>query len=97
MAAVRHGPQGGVIHPDSDDPVERGIKEILTAPTFAAVDHSKTYAAELAVEALKPWGDRTIGIVGTASMSYFFHEFLSLGLIFFLRLFIRDEQAENIV
>jgi Xaa-Pro aminopeptidase len=79
MTAVRHGPQGGVIHPGPDDQEERGIKEILTAPTFAAVDHTKTYAAELAVKALKPRGDRTIGLVGTVSMPYPFLAFLKNG------------------
>lgn len=54
----------------------RGVKNRLTAPYFRSLYYSNTYDAELAVEALKNKKDAKIGLVGKATMSAVFYEYL---------------------
>lgn len=81
MIAVRHGPWRKTTVPP-DDPVNRGVGRLITAPTFAAADFTRHYHADLVAEELKTRGCRTIGVVGTGSMSYAFLDHLkSSGLL----------------
>lgn len=80
MTLVKHGPEGGKLTPATADAVNRGVKQVLTAPTFASVDNTKTLAAELAVESLKTRKDNTIGLVATSSMPYPFLNYLKKNL-----------------
>ncbi len=78
MTAVRHGPPGETkVAPDH--PVHRGFGKILSAPTFAAVDHTKYFAADLVIAELKPRMDKTIALVGTTSMAYAFLDHIKSG------------------
>jgi len=69
MTTVRHGPPGESVVA-ADDPVHRGARKLLTAPTFAAVDYKKTLAADLVLSDLRPRMPATVGLVGTASMAH---------------------------
>ncbi len=78
MTAVRHGPPGeAIVAPDH--PVHRGVGKILSAPTFAAVDHTKYFHSELVIGELKPRMDKTIGLVGTTSMAHAFLDHIKSG------------------
>ena len=48
----------------------RGVKHILTTPSYASAHYTKEYDPELAATALKPFAKGTIGYVGTYQMSY---------------------------
>src|SRR5262245_42825421 len=48
----------------------RGVKNILTTPSYASAHYTKEYDPELAANALKPFAKGTIGYVGTYQMSY---------------------------
>jgi len=48
----------------------RGVKQILTTPSYASAHYTKDYDPELAAKALKPFATGTIGYVGTYQMSY---------------------------
>ncbi len=81
MTAVRHGPVGGnVEYPAGGDPIQRGIRTLLTDPWFPSVDYTKLYMAKLVVKALKARNDRTVGLAGTSSMAAPFLEYVKASL-----------------
>ncbi len=58
----------------------RGVKNRLSAPYFPSMHYSNRYDAELAVQALQPWKDGTIGLVNTATMGGMLVEYLRKNL-----------------
>jgi Xaa-Pro aminopeptidase len=48
----------------------RGVKQIMTTPSYASAHYTKDYDPELAAKALEPFRNATIGYVGTYQMSY---------------------------
>lgn len=81
MTAVRHGPVNGKVeYPPEGDPIQRGVRTLLTEPWFPSVDFTKFYMAELVVKVLKARADRTIGLVGTSSMAAPFLEYVKANL-----------------
>jgi Xaa-Pro aminopeptidase len=70
MSVVCQGPFGGGEPTAMGDQTWRGVKRILTAPSYASAHYTKEYDPELAVSALKPYASGTIGYVGTYQMSY---------------------------
>jgi Xaa-Pro aminopeptidase len=85
MAVVAQGPFGGsaaTAQGDQPWPIGgqemkgqgeqtwRGVKRILTTPSYASAHYTKDYDPELACKALEPYGKGTIGLVGTYQMSY---------------------------
>ncbi len=48
----------------------RGVKSILTTPSYASAHYTKDYDPELAAKTLEPFRNATIGYVGTYQMSY---------------------------
>ena len=48
----------------------RGVKRLLTTPSYASAHYTKDYDPELAAKALEPFRNATIGYVGTYQMSY---------------------------
>lgn len=72
MTVVRMGPMDGVQEISQDDFANRGIKKLLTNPSFASVHYTGEYDARQILGELEPRGDRTIGLVGTAGMSHAF-------------------------
>jgi Xaa-Pro aminopeptidase len=70
MSVVCQGPFGGGEPTAMGDQTWRGVKRILTTPSYASAHYTKDYDPELAVSALKPYANGTIGYVGTYQMSY---------------------------
>ena len=52
------------LRPDLLAPVRRGVKQVLTTPSYASAHYTSTYDPELACKALEPYADATIGFVG---------------------------------
>jgi Xaa-Pro aminopeptidase len=70
MTVVCQGPFGGGETTAQGDGKWRGVKTILTTPSYASAHYTKDYDPELAASALKPFAKGTIGYVGTYQMSY---------------------------
>ena len=70
MTVVCQGPFGGNEATAQGDQNWRGVKRILTTPSYASAHYTKDYDPELAATALKPFAQSTIGYVGTYQMSY---------------------------
>ena len=80
MTAVGMGPFGGDANPTANpDGINRGVKQVLTTPSFASCHYTAAYDAELAAKALAPYAGGTIGLVGTASMSFALVDYLQKG------------------
>jgi Xaa-Pro aminopeptidase len=70
MTVVCQGPFGGADTPTPGDSNWRGVKQVLTTPSYASAHYTKDYGPELAAKALKPFATGTIGYVGTYQMSF---------------------------
>ena len=70
MTVVMQGPLGGVETPLPSDAVRRGVKRVLTTPSYASAVYTNEYDPELAATALMPFGQGTIGLVCTYQMSF---------------------------
>jgi len=68
MTVIQMGPFKGDSRPPAD--TWRGVKRLLTSPSFASAHFTRTYDPELAVQALKPYAKGTIGLVGTYQLSF---------------------------
>jgi Xaa-Pro aminopeptidase len=80
MTLVSMGPFGGGGAPTANgDGTARGVKQWLTAPSFASCAYTASYDAELAAQALAPYAGGTIGLVGTYQMSFALVDYLQKG------------------
>jgi Xaa-Pro aminopeptidase len=80
MTLVSQGPFGGITHPAvNGDGVRRGVKQWLTTPSFVSCTYTAGYDPELAAKALSPYAGGTIGLVGTAQMSFALVDHLQRG------------------
>jgi len=80
MTVVGMGPFGGDANPTANpDGIHRGVKQVLTTPSFASCHYTAAYDAELAAKALAPYAGGTIGLLGTASMSFALVDYLQKG------------------
>ncbi|MBO0712885.1 MAG: aminopeptidase P family protein, partial [Acetobacteraceae bacterium] len=71
MTVVTQGPFGGTQElPPDGEAVWRGVKRVLTTPSYASAHFTKDYDPELAASALAPYAQATIGLVGTYQLSY---------------------------
>ncbi len=55
---------------DGADGMHRGVKRLLTTPSFASAPYTREYDPALACKALEPYKDGTIGLVGTYQLSF---------------------------
>jgi Xaa-Pro aminopeptidase len=71
MTMIGQGPFGmdRQLQPEGDG-LRRGVKRVLTTPSFASAPYTAGYDAGLAAKALKPYSGATIGLVGTASLPH---------------------------
>jgi Xaa-Pro aminopeptidase len=71
MTVVTQGPFGGEqkFGPE-DDGIWRGVKQVLTTPSYSSAHFTRGYDPELAARALAPYAKGTIGLVGTYQMSF---------------------------
>ena len=80
MTAIGMGPFGGDANPAvNPDGANRGVKQVLTTPSFASCHYTAAYDAELAAKALAPYAGGTIGLLGTASVSFALVDYLQKG------------------
>ena len=80
MTAVGMGPFGGDANSTANpDGIHRGVKQVLTTPSFPSCQYTAAYDAELAARALGPYAGGTIGLVGTSSMSFALVDYLQKG------------------
>ncbi len=72
MTQVHQGPFGldRELDPAGSDGLHRGVKRMLTTPSYASAPYTRNYDPELACKALEPYKDGTIGLVGTYQMSH---------------------------
>ncbi len=70
MTVVCQGPFGGGEGDAGVDPNWRGVKRLLTTPSYASAHYTKDYDPELAAKGLAPYAKGTIGLVGTYQMSF---------------------------
>lgn len=70
MTVVCQGPFGGSETMAQSDISWRGVKRVVTTPSYASAYYTKDYDPELAAKALEPFRNATIGYVGTYQMSY---------------------------
>lgn len=74
MTVVMQGPFGGDRKPEAD--VWRGVKRILTTPSYSSAHYTQDYDSELAAKALQPYATATVGFVGIFQMSYALGDFV---------------------
>jgi len=70
MTVVCQGPFGGDEPTAMGSETWRGVKRVLTTPSYASAHYTKDYDPELAAKALEPYAKGTIGLVGTYQMSF---------------------------
>ena len=68
MTVVCQGPFNGDGRPPAD--MWRGVKRMLTTPSYESAHFTQGYDPELAAKALQPYAKGTIGLVGTYQMSF---------------------------
>ena len=59
--------------------MRRGVRTMMTTPSYASADYTRDYDAELAAQALAPYSGATIGLVGTYQMSHAVVDYLQRG------------------
>jgi Xaa-Pro aminopeptidase len=71
MTVIGQGPHGLVRElPPHGDGVRRGVARFMSTPSFASAPYTAEYDAKLANKALAQYSSATIGLLGTAAMSY---------------------------
>lgn len=72
MTQVNQGPFDMVKNLDvnGSDGVHRGVKTLMTTPSYACAPYTREYDPILACKALEPYKSATIGLVGTYQMSF---------------------------
>jgi Xaa-Pro aminopeptidase len=68
MTVICQGPFKGDGRPPAD--MWRGVKRMLTTPSYESAHYTQGYDPELAAKALQPYAKGTIGLVGTYQMSF---------------------------
>jgi Xaa-Pro aminopeptidase len=74
MTVVRQGPFGGDQRPSPSE--WRGVKRLLTTPSYESAHYTQYYDPELAAKALAPYTKATIGFVGIYQMSFAMGDFI---------------------
>jgi Xaa-Pro aminopeptidase len=72
MTQINQGPfdMDRELDVNGSDGFHRGIKRLLTTPSYASAPYTRDYDPELACKALEPYRNGTIGLVGTYEMSF---------------------------
>ena len=74
MTVVCQGPFKGDGRPPAD--IWRGVKRLLTTPSYESAHYTQGYDPELAAKALQPYARATIGFVGIYQMSFAMGDFI---------------------
>lgn len=71
MTVIGQGPMGLVLElPPEGDVLRRGVQKFMGTPSYAPVPYTAEYDAALAEKALERYAGATIGILGTAAISF---------------------------
>ena len=77
MTMIGQGPFGGDrMLPPEGDGVRRGVKRVMTSPSYSAAPYTKENDAALAEKALEAYSGATIGLVGTGALPVAFVDYL---------------------
>jgi Xaa-Pro aminopeptidase len=80
MTVIGQGPFGNDrLLPPEGDGVRRGVKRLMTSPSYASAPFTKEVDAALAEKALEAYSGATIGLIGTAAMPAAFADYLRRG------------------
>lgn len=81
MTVIGQGPLGLVRElPPEGDGLRRGVKHFMGTPSYASAPYTAAYDAALAEKALAPYARASIGLVGTAAMSFALVDYLRRAL-----------------
>ena len=71
MTLIGQGPFGMALDlPAEGDGVRRGVGRVLTTPSYTAAHYTAAHDGELAATALQRFANCTVGLLGTAAISY---------------------------
>jgi Xaa-Pro aminopeptidase len=77
MTVIAQGPMGVVRElPAEGDGVRRGVARFMGMPSYASCPYTAEYDAQLAEKALERFSGATIGLLGTAAMSFALGDYL---------------------
>ena len=80
MTVIGQGPFGNDrMLPPEGDGVRRGVKRLMTSPSYCAAPYTKENDATLAEKALEAYSGATIGLVGTGALPVAFVDHLRRG------------------
>jgi len=80
MTVVGQGPFAQVREfPAEEQGLRRGVARFLSTPSYASCHYTAGYDGELAQTALEGYANATVGLVGTAAMSFALVDFLKRG------------------
>lgn len=80
MSVVGQGPFGAVRDlPPEGDGVRRGTARFMATPSYASAHYTAEYDAVLAEKALERYTGGTVGLLGTAAMSFALVDYLKRG------------------
>ncbi len=80
MTMIGQGPFGNDrMLPPEGDGVRRGVKRMMTSPSYSAAPYTKENDAALAEKALEAYSGATIGLVGTGALPVAFVDYLRRG------------------
>jgi len=81
MSVIGMGPHGAVRElPPQGDGVRRGVARFMSTPSFGSAHYTAEYDAQLAEKALERYKTATIGLLGTAAMSFALVDYLKRAL-----------------
>jgi len=80
MTVVGQGPSDRVLElPPEGDGLRRGVARFMGTPSYASCPYTAGYDAALAEKALAPYASATVGMLGTAAISYALIDHLKRG------------------
>jgi Xaa-Pro aminopeptidase len=80
MTVIGQGPFGLVLElPPEGDGLRRGVAKFMGTPSYASVPYTAGYDAALAEKALERYAGGTIGLLGTAAISFALVDYLKNG------------------
>ncbi|HTP97145.1 MAG TPA: M24 family metallopeptidase [Burkholderiales bacterium] len=82
MSVIGQGPHGQVREfPREGDALRRGVARFMSTPSYASCPYTAGYDAALAERALAPYAGATVGLLGTAAISFALIDHLQRGAL----------------
>ncbi len=97
MTLIGQGPLGMELNlPEDGDGVRRGIERVLTTPSYASSHYTAGHDGELAASAMERFAGATVGMLGTAAISYALIDTLRSGVLSGARFVDASELVDRI-